>query len=54
MANKLETIDLCLRILKSASEVSLSQEESDRIRKIVLAYLDAELGLLSRPDQLEV
>jgi hypothetical protein len=54
LANKLETIDLCLRILKLTPEVSLSQAEVDRIRKIVLVYLDAELGLPVHPDPLGV
>jgi hypothetical protein len=38
-------MDLCLRILKNASEVSLSDEERAAVRKVALAYLDADLGL---------
>jgi len=50
LANKLETIELCLRILKSASEVSLSQEEIDQVRRVAMAYLVAELGLPKREE----
>jgi hypothetical protein len=49
--NKLEMIDLCLRVIKAAAEVSLSEEEVARVRGIALAYLDAELGLSAQSDQ---
>jgi hypothetical protein len=52
LANKLETIDLCLRVLRAATEVSLSEEEVARVRKIALAYLDAELGISAPADPL--
>ncbi len=45
MTDKLERIDLSLRILKSATEADLSKEELEEVRRIALAYLDAELGL---------
>jgi hypothetical protein len=45
LTDKLERIDLSLRILKSASEVDLSKEELEGVRRIALAYLDAELGI---------
>ena len=41
----LERVDLCLRILKNAREASLSDEERAAVRKVALAYLDADLGL---------
>ena len=43
--DKLERIDLCLRVLKSAPEVSLSKKELQAVRKVALDYLDAELGI---------
>jgi hypothetical protein len=46
--DKLERIDVCLRVLKSASEVRLSETELHTVRRIALAYLDAELGLAER------
>lgn len=42
----LETIDLALRVLKAATEVELSAAEVGVVRKIALAYLDSELGVL--------
>lgn len=45
MMDRLERIDLCLRILKGVSEVAISQGELEAIRKVTRAYLDAELGL---------
>jgi len=38
-------MDLCLRILKNAREAPLSDEERAAVRKVALAYLDADLGL---------
>jgi hypothetical protein len=38
-------MDLCLRILKNAGDVPLSDEERATVRKVALAYLDADLGL---------
>jgi len=38
-------VDLCLRILKNAREGPLSEKERAAVRKVALAYLDAELGL---------
>lgn len=45
MSEHLEKLDLCLRILKQASEVSLSEEELAKVRRVALLYLRAELGL---------
>jgi len=38
-------MDLCLRILKNARDASLSEEERAALRKVALAYLDADLGV---------
>lgn len=46
MTSKLEIIHLCIRILKTVAEVPLSEEEAAGVRKVALAYLDAELGLV--------
>jgi hypothetical protein len=45
LTDKLERIDLCLRILNNSLNIDLTPGELTKIRKIVLAYLDAELGL---------
>lgn len=45
MTDKLERIDISLRILKNALEATLSKEEIAAVRRVTLAYLDAELGL---------
>ncbi len=45
MTDKLERIDLSLRILKNAAEATLSKEEIAAVRRVALTYLDAELGL---------
>ncbi|MBI3859228.1 MAG: hypothetical protein HY296_03165 [Thaumarchaeota archaeon] len=45
MTDMLEKIDLCLRVLMASLAVPLSPEELSKVRKIALAYLDAELGL---------
>jgi len=38
-------VDLCLRILKNAREAPLSEKERTAVKKVALAYLDADLGL---------
>jgi hypothetical protein len=43
--DKLERIDLCLRVLKNSSRVRLSAEELQVIRKLAFVYLYDELGL---------
>jgi ribosomal protein L16/L10AE len=45
--DKLERIELCLRILRESSEVSLTQNQLEAVRRVALTYLDAELGVSS-------
>lgn len=47
----LESVDLCLRILKTAEEIVLSQEEHAAVRKVALVYLDASLPGLAVFDE---
>jgi len=45
MTDKLERVELALRVLKEAREVGLSTQELSEVRRIALVYLDAELGI---------
>jgi hypothetical protein len=38
-------MDLCLRVLKNASEAPLSEKERAAVRRVALAILDTDLGL---------